>query len=144
MIISHELINLFFLSPLEILFNLFKFKLAALKISLCQLQVPLRLKIALADLIKLHALRVKIKSILRLEVFLNAHPEYILIDRKSHLRIDVINFFLLSFNDESHLLYAHFIIFFKILPGGDLFNQTVLILVCLILNHLEMLLEIVE
>jgi len=56
----------------------------------------------------------------------------------------VIDFFLLSFNDESHLLDAHFIIFFKVLPGGDFLDQTVLILVCLVLNHLEMLLEIVE
>jgi len=56
----------------------------------------------------------------------------------------MINFFLLAFNDKSHLLDAHFVIFFKILPAGDFFHQTVLILVCLVLNHFKMLLEIVE
>ena len=79
-----------------------------------------------------------------LKVLLDAHSEYILIDGKSHLGINMINFFLLAFNDKSHLLDAHFVIFFKILPGGDFFHQTVLILICLVLNHLEMLLKIVE
>ena len=109
-----------------------------------QFQVPLRFKILFAQPIELHRLRVNIEPIFAFKILLYSHPQYILVYRQRHLRVDMIDLLLLSFNHVSHMLDAHFLLLLQVLPGSDLFNEPVLIACALILYHLEVLLKIIE
>ena len=59
--------------------DLLVLQLARLEVRLDRLVKPLRFKVALADLVKVHGLGVKFEAVLVLQVFLDPHAQDVLV-----------------------------------------------------------------
>ena len=84
MVVSHEFVKLLLVSSLQVCVNFFVLDFLRIHLSLGKFGKPPGLKIILTDFLKLESLGINLKSVFVFQVFLNPHPENILVNRQLH------------------------------------------------------------
>jgi len=104
-------------------------------VRLVQVSHPLLFKVTFAYFVKFSGLRVEFKSVLVFQVFLDSHPENVLVDGQLHLGVDRVHLLLLLLENRAQVVDSHLVILLHAFAGAYLLDELGLVLGALVLDN---------